>query len=51
MNLRELNLKQTKEDLINQFDRDNLIIQTIHSIELIESSTTKLIANLASGRQ
>ncbi len=46
MNLRELNLKETKEDLINLFTKDILIIQTIHTIDIIGSSITKIIANL-----
>ncbi len=46
MNLRELNLKETKEDLINSFRKDTLIIHTIHTVDILNSSMNKLIANL-----
>ncbi len=46
MNLRELNFKKTKEDLVNNFSKDIIIIQVVHTIEVIDSMITKLVANL-----
>lgn len=46
MDFRKLNLELTKKDLISSFTKDTLIIQVIHSIDLIDSSTSKLVANI-----
>ena len=46
MNLREKNLQQTKEQLKEKFTRDLLIIQTIHTIDELNSIINKLFSNL-----
>ncbi|HLC58463.1 MAG TPA: hypothetical protein VJI68_01235 [Candidatus Nanoarchaeia archaeon] len=46
MNLRELNLKLTKESLKKDITRDVLIIQTIHTIDELIKIINKLVANL-----
>ena len=46
MNLRELNLKLTRESLEKETPRDALIIQTIHSIDELIKIINKLTANL-----
>jgi len=46
MNLRELNLKKTAEDLKKSSTRDIFIIQTIHTIDLLIIEINKLISNL-----
>ena len=46
MNLRELNIKLTRESLKKEISRDILIIQTIHSIEEINKAVNSLIANI-----
>ena len=46
MNLRELNLKLTKESLKKEIGRDILIIQTIHTIDELIKIVNTLVANL-----
>jgi len=46
MNLRELNLKKTEEDLKKSVTKDIFIIQTIHTIDLLIIEINKLISNL-----
>ncbi|MBS3167651.1 hypothetical protein J4216_00825 [Candidatus Woesearchaeota archaeon] len=46
MNLRELNLKLTRESLVKETSRDVLIIQTIHTIDELIKIINRLIANL-----
>lgn len=46
MNLRELNIKLTKESLRKETPRDVLIIQTIHTIDELTKIINKLVANL-----
>ncbi len=46
MNLRELNIKLTKEALKKETSRDILIIQTIHTIDEVIKIINKVIANL-----
>lgn len=46
MNLRELNLKKTAEDLKENIPRDIFIIQTIHTIDLLVLEINRLISNL-----
>ncbi|MBI2148496.1 hypothetical protein HYU23_02355 [Candidatus Woesearchaeota archaeon] len=46
MNLRELNIKLTKESLRKEISRDILIIQTIHSIDELIKIINTLVANL-----
>src|SRR3989344_3388501 len=44
VNLRELNMKLTKESLKQKITRDILIIQSIHSIDELISMTNKMVA-------
>ena len=44
MNLRELNLKLTKQSLREQIPRDILIIQTIHTIDELTKIINKITA-------
>ena len=46
MDLRELNLKLTKESLRKETQRDVLIIQTIKTIDELTKIINKLIVNL-----
>lgn len=46
MDLRELNLKKTAEDLKKSVGRDIFIIQTIHTIDLLILEINKLVSNL-----
>lgn len=46
MDLRELNLKLTKQSLKEETSRDILIIQTIHTIDELIKIINKLVANL-----
>ncbi len=46
MDLRELNLKLTKESLKKEITRDILIIQTIHTIDELIKIINKIVANL-----
>src|SRR3989344_2010384 len=46
MDLRELNLKLTKESLKKEIGRDILIIQTIHTIDELIKIVNTLVANL-----
>ena len=46
MNLRELNLKLTKQSLREQIPRDILIIQTIHTIDELTKIINKITTNL-----
>ncbi|MDD5649914.1 MAG: hypothetical protein PHF86_05755 [Candidatus Nanoarchaeia archaeon] len=46
MNLRELNLKKTAEDLKKAITKDVIIIQTIHTIDLLIIEINKLVSNL-----
>lgn len=46
MNLRELNLKLTKQTLKEETSRDVLIIQTIHTVDELIKIINKLVANL-----
>lgn len=46
MNLRELNIKLTKESLKKETSRDVLIIQTIHTIDELIKIINTLVANL-----
>lgn len=46
MDLRELNIKLTKESLKNEISRDILIIQTIHTIDELIKIINVLVSNL-----
>ncbi|MBU0929879.1 MAG: hypothetical protein KJ623_02310 [Nanoarchaeota archaeon] len=46
MDLRELNLKKTADDLKNNIPRDIFIIQTIHTIDLLLLEINRVISNL-----
>lgn len=46
MNLRELNIKLTKESLKKETSRDILIIQTIHTVDELIKIINTLVANL-----
>lgn len=46
MDLRELNLKKTAEDLKKAITRDIFIIQTIHTIDLLIIEINRLVSNL-----
>ena len=46
MDLRELNLKKTAEDMQKAITRDIFIIQTIHTIDLLIIEINKLVSNL-----
>ena len=46
VNLRELNLQLTKQDLKDNMTRDILVIQTIHTIDELIKIINKLVANL-----
>jgi len=46
MNLRELNLKKTEEDLKKSVTKDVFIIQAIHTVDLLIIEINKLVSNL-----
>lgn len=46
MDIRELNLKKTAEDMQKAITRDIFIIQTIHTIDLLIIEINRLISNL-----